>query len=80
MQKQAKEAREREEELAHRENQLFEAFMQRFPVPQGGNRLGPIVEFVQQFDHLSQYAPNMVQTETKKQVSISTGDELKEVL
>ena len=27
-----------------RQNQLFEAFMQRFPVPQGENKVGPIVE------------------------------------
>ena len=33
MQKQAEEARKREEELTHHQNQLFEAFMQRFPVP-----------------------------------------------
>ena len=54
--------------------------MQRFPVPQGGNRPGPVVECVRQFDHLSQYAPDMVQIETKKNVSIGIGDELKEVL
>ena len=59
-QRQAEEARKREEELAGRQNQLFEAFMQRFPIPQGGNRPGPMVEYVQQFDHLSRYAPNMV--------------------
>ena len=44
MQKQAKEARRREEELTCHQNQLFEAFMQRFPVPQGKNRAGLAVE------------------------------------
>ena len=80
MQKLAEEAREREEELVRRQNQLIEAFMQRFPVPQGRNRPGPVVECVRQFKHLSQYAPDMVQMETKKNVSIGIGDELKEVL
>ena len=80
MQKQAKEAMEREEELARHQNQLFKAFMQRVPVPQCGNRPSPIVESIRQFDHLSQYAPDMVHTETKKNVSIGTGDEWKEVL
>ena len=47
IQKQAEEAREREEELARLQNQLFEVFMQRFPIPNGGNRLGPVVEYVQ---------------------------------
>ena len=46
MQRQAEGARKKEEELARRQNQLFEAFMQRFPVPQGGNRPGPVVEYV----------------------------------
>ena len=46
MQRQAEEARKREEELTCRQNQLFEAFMQRFPVPQGENRVGLIVEQV----------------------------------
>ena len=77
MQKQAEEAREREEELARRQNQLFEAFIQRFPVPQDGNRPSPTVEYVRQFDHLSQYAPDMVHTEN---VSLGTSDGLKEVL
>ena len=44
IQKQAEEARNREEELTCRQNQLFEAFMQRFPVPQGENRAGLAVE------------------------------------
>ena len=35
IQKQAEEARNSEEELTCRQNQLFKAFMQRFPVPQG---------------------------------------------
>ena len=52
MRKQADEAREREEELTHRQNQLFEVFMQRFLVPQGENRPSPVVECVRQFDHL----------------------------
>ena len=43
MQKQ-EEARKREEELTHYQNQLFEAFMQRFPIPQSENRAGPAVE------------------------------------
>ena len=60
MQRQAEEARKRVEELARHQNQLFEAFMQRFLVPQGGNRLGPVVEYVRQFDHLSLYAPDMI--------------------
>ena len=54
--------------------------MQRFPVPKGGNRPGPVVEYVRQFDHLSQYAPNMVHTKTNKNVSLDTEEELKEVL
>ena len=54
--------------------------MQRFPSPQGGNRPGPMVEYVRQFDHLSRYAPDMVHTETKKNVSLGTDEELKEVL
>ena len=69
IQKQAEEAREREEELIRRQNQLFEAFVQRFPFPQGRNRPGPMVEYVQQFDHLWRYAPDMVHMETKKNVS-----------
>ena len=44
MQKQAEDARRREEELTHCQNQLFEAFIQRFPVPLSENRVGPIVE------------------------------------
>ena len=54
--------------------------MQRFLVSHSGNRPSPIVEYVRQFDHLSQYAPNMVHTETKKNVSLDTDEELKEVL
>ena len=46
MQRQVEEARKREEELTRHQNQLFEAFMQRFPVPQGENRVGPAVEQV----------------------------------
>ena len=80
MQKQAEEAREREDELTRYQNQLFEAFMKKFPIPQGGNKPGPVVEHVWQFDHLSWYALYMVQTETKKNVSLGTGDGLKEVL
>ena len=74
MHKQAKEAKEREEELAHRQNQLFEAFVQRFPVPQCGNRPGPVVEYMRQFDHLSGYALDMVHMETKRNVSSGTDD------
>ena len=44
IQKQAEEAINREEELTRRQNQLFEAFIQRFPVPQGENRAVPAVE------------------------------------
>ena len=44
IQKQAEEARKRKEELTHDQNQLFEAFMQRFLVPQGENRAGPAIE------------------------------------
>ena len=69
MQKQAEEARESEEELARGQNQLFEAFVQRFPILQDGNRPGPIVEYVRQSDHLLRYAPDMVHTKTKKNVS-----------
>ena len=46
IQKQAEEARRREEELTHHQNQLFEAFMQRFLVPQGENRASLAVEQV----------------------------------
>ena len=46
MQKQAEEARKREEELSHRQNEMFEMFMQRFLVPQGENKAGPAVEQV----------------------------------
>ena len=44
MQKQAEEARRREEELTRCQNELFEAFMQRFPVPQGENKTSPTGE------------------------------------
>ena len=44
IQKQAEEARNREDELTRPQNQLFEAFIQRFPVPQDENRASPIVE------------------------------------
>ena len=73
IQKQAEEAREREEELARRQNQLFEAFIQRFPVPRGGNRPGPMVEYARKFDHLSQYALDMVHAKTRKNVSMGIG-------
>ena len=46
MQKQAVEARKREEELTCHQNDLFEVFMQRFLVPQGENRVGPTGEQV----------------------------------
>ena len=46
IQRQAEEARKRDEHLARRQSQLFEAFMQRFPVPQGENMAGPTVESV----------------------------------
>ena len=42
--KQAEEARNKEEKLTRRQNQLFEAFMQRFPVSQGENRASSAVE------------------------------------
>ena len=54
--------------------------MQRFLVPEGGNKPGLVVQYMRQFDHLSQYAPDMVHTETKKIVSFGTKKELKEVL
>ena len=80
MQKQAEEARKREEKLARHQNQLFEVFTQRFPVPQDGNRPGLVVKYVRQFDHLSRYAPDMVHTKTKKNVNLGTDEGLKEVL
>ena len=46
MQRQAEEARKREEKLTPRQNQSFEAFMHRLPVPQCENRAGPAVEQV----------------------------------
>ena len=69
IQKQVEEAREREEELICRQNQLFEAFVQGVPFSQGGNRPGPVVEYVRQIDHLSRYAPDMVYTKTWKNMS-----------
>ena len=39
-----------------------------------------MVKYVWQFDHLSRYAPDMVHTGTKKNVSLGTDEELKEVL
>ena len=45
-QKQAEEARSRKEELTLHQNQLFEAFMQMFPISQGENKPGPVVEYV----------------------------------
>ena len=80
IQKQAEEARTREEELARSQNKLFEAFTQRFLVPQDGNRPGPVVKYVRQFDHLSRYALDMVHTETKKNMSLGTSDGLNEVM
>ena len=44
MQKQAEEARKREEELTRRQNHLFQAFIQRLPVPQGENKASPTAE------------------------------------
>ena len=44
MQKQAEEAKEREKELTCRQNNLFEALMQRFLVHQGEDRAGPTTE------------------------------------
>ena len=79
IQKQDKEARKREEELARHQNQLFEAFRQWFLVPRGGNRPGPVLEYARQFDHLLQYAPNMVCTTTRKNVSMGIGSGQKEV-
>ena len=46
IQKQAEEARSREEEFTRHQNQLFEAFMQRFPISQGENRSSLVVEYV----------------------------------
>ena len=54
--------------------------MQSFPVPKGGNRPGPVVEYMRQLDHLSRDASDMVHTETNKNVSLGTDEELKEVL
>ena len=79
MQRQAEEARKREKELARRQNQLIEGFIQRILVPKGGNRPGPVIKYVRQLDHLSQYASDIVHTETKKNVSLGTDEELKEV-
>ena len=53
--------------------------MQWFPVPQGGNKPGPMVKYVRHFDHLSQYAPDMVRTETRKNVSMGIGRGQKDV-
>ena len=44
MQKQVEEARKRDEELTHRQNDLFKTFLQRFLVRQGEDRVGPAVE------------------------------------
>ena len=46
MQKKAKEARRREDELTRRQNELFETFMQRFLVHKGEDRAAPMVEQV----------------------------------
>ena len=47
MQRQAEEARRREDELTCHQNDLFEAFIQRFLVCQGEDREGPMVEQVE---------------------------------
>ena len=44
IQKQAEEARNREEELTRHQNKLFDALMQSFLVLQGENRAGPAAE------------------------------------
>ena len=46
MQKQTK-TRRREEELTHRQNDLLEAFIQRFLVRQGEDKAGPTLEQVE---------------------------------
>ena len=46
MQKQVEKARRRKEEVTHRQNQLFEVFMQRFSVPQDENRASAAIEQV----------------------------------
>ena len=47
IQKQAKKARKKEEELTRHQINLFEAFMQRFSVYQGDDKVGPAVEQVE---------------------------------
>ena len=47
MQKQVEEARKREEEFTCHQNDFFKTFMQRFPVRQGEDRVGPAVEQVE---------------------------------
>ena len=47
MQKQAEETRRKKEEFTRRQNDLFEAFIQRFLVRQGEDRAGPTVEQVE---------------------------------
>ena len=47
MQKQVEEARKREEELTRSQNDLFEAFTQRFPVCKGKDRAGLAIEQVE---------------------------------
>ena len=39
-----------------------------------------MAKYVRQFDHLSRYALDMVHMEIKKNMSLSTNEELKEVL
>ena len=38
------------------------------------------MKYMRQFDHLSRYAPDTVYMETKKNVSLGTDEELREVL
>ena len=47
MQKQIEDDRKREEELTCHQNAWFEAFMQRFSIHQGEDRVGPTVEQVE---------------------------------
>ena len=44
IQKQVEDARRREEELVRHQNEMLKAFMQRIPVGQDENRVGPVVE------------------------------------
>ena len=47
MQKQAEDARRREEELAHHQNDMLEEFLQRFLVHQGDDITSPTAEQVE---------------------------------